>query len=132
MKSNIYYDANSQLLKLIRIDYNNLCENKPKVEKDKLIQEAFKRNSSLNKITINCNKYMLAIPHEVKVPTIIPFLFKKRMTNPSTQAFKQAQMYLEVYYEFKMVIDLLSKEELMKIFDEITMENVKKSIKETV
>ncbi|HFE4994881.1 TPA: hypothetical protein ACF89A_002730 [Staphylococcus aureus] len=128
MKSDIYYAANSQLLKLIHIDYNNLCENKPKVEKGKLIQKAYKRNSSLNKITINYDKYMLSIPHEENVPTIIPFLFKKRTTNPSTQAFKQAQMYLEAYYEFKMVIDLLSKEELMKIFDGITKENVKNSV----
>lgn len=51
-----------------------------------------------------------------------------KMTNPSVQAFRQAQLYIEAYSEFKMIVDVLSKEEVKKVFDGITKESVKKSI----
>ncbi|WP_158520071.1 hypothetical protein [Staphylococcus aureus] len=48
MKSEMYYYARDQLLNLIKTDFDNLCEKNPKSDKNKLIQKAYKRNSSLN------------------------------------------------------------------------------------
>jgi hypothetical protein len=126
MKSEMYYYARDQLLNLIKTDFDNLCEKNPKSDKNKLIQKAYKRNLSLNKITTTYKKYELFIPHETTVPTIIPFIFMNKMTNPSVQAFRQAQLYIEAYSEFKMIVDVLSKEEVKKVFDGITKESVKK------
>lgn len=128
MKSDYYYYAHSQLLNLIQIDFDNLCESSFIKDQTYLFQRAYKRNSSLKQVNKTYLKYQLHLPHETMVPTIIPFLFMKKITNPKQKEIRRAVIYIETYSKFLSILEILSKDEVKKLFDEITKENVKRAL----
>lgn len=125
MSTTIFDIAKSKLTNLIKTDYENLCENNPKADKDKLVDKAYRRHSSINKIWQTYKKYELKIPHEELTPSAIPFFFRKVITNPSLKSHAQAQRYLEKYAELEITLKSFTKEETDKLFEGITRENFK-------
>lgn len=113
---------------LMKIDFENLKYNFPRLNEDKVANKVYRRNSSLNKIISTCKKYELLIPHERLVPRAIPLFFKREMTNPDLEKVVQAQRYIEKYAELEMKLEFLSKNEVKRLFEEFTKENVKKMI----
>ncbi|HDD6623560.1 TPA: hypothetical protein PBF49_001601 [Staphylococcus aureus] len=123
-----YKYIRSKLLELMKIDFENLKYNFPRLSEDKVANKVYRRNSSLNKIISTCKKYELFIPHETLVPTAIPLFFKREMTNPDLEKVVQARSYIEKYAELNMELEFLSKDEVKRLFEEFTKENVKKMI----
>lgn len=118
----------NKLLELMKIDFDNLKYNFPRLDEDKVANKVYRRNSSRNKIISTCKKYELLIPHERLVPRAIPLFFKREMTNPDLEKVAQARKYIEKYAELKMELELLSKDEVKRLFEEFTKENVKKIV----
>ena len=123
-----YKYIRNKLLELMKIDFENLKHNFPRLNEDKVANKVYRRNSSLNKIISTYKKYELFIPHETLVPTAIPLFFKIVMTNPDLEKFLQARRYIEKYAELNMELEFLSKDEVKRLFEEFTKENVKKMI----
>lgn len=115
------------LIELTKVEFNNLCETSSK-PRNKLLYKAYKRTSSLKKIRRLSKLYELSIPHEEYASTIIPFMFKRVMTNPSVDSFRQAKDYLETY---NMVINLIRSEfsakEVKSCFNIYTFEYFRKN-----
>lgn len=128
MSSTTYDNAKSKLLNLIRTDYENLIEVSHKADKDKLVNKTYRRHSSINKTWRTYKKYELKIPHEEYVPSAIPFFFRKVRTNPSLSSQAQAERYMEKYAELEIELKSVTKEEIEKLFEGITRENLKRII----
>lgn len=126
MSTTIFDIAKSKLTNLIKTDYENLCENNPKADKDKLVNKAYRRHSSINKIWKTYKKYEWHIPHEELASSIVPFFFRKVITNPSLKSYAQAQRYLEKSAELEIALKSVTKEETEKLFEGITRENLKR------
>src|SRR5699024_10987997 len=84
------------LLKLTRVEYDNLCKYSSKTH-SKILYKTFKRTNSLKKIKRLSKIYETFVPHETYRPTLIPFVFKKVLTNPTVDTYKHATEYLEEY-----------------------------------
>lgn len=123
-----YKYIRNKLLELMKIDFENLKHNFPRLNEDKVANEVYRRNSSLNKIISTYKKYELFIPHETLIPSAIPLFFKREMTNPDLEKVVQARRYIEKYVELNMELEFLSKDEVKRLFEEFTKENVKKMI----
>lgn len=115
------------LTELTKVEFNNLCEKSSK-PRNKLLYKAYKRTNSLKKIWRLSKLYELSIPHEEYASTIIPLMFKRVMTNPSVDSFRQAKDYLEAY---NMVIKFISSEfsatEVKSYFNIYTFEHFRKN-----
>lgn len=118
--------AKSKLINLIKTDYEHLCEINPKSDKDKLVDKAYRRHSSINNIWKTYKKYEVKIPHEELTTSAIPFFFRKVITNPSLKSHAQAQRYLEKYAELEIALKSVTKEETEKLFEGITRESLKR------
>ncbi len=116
------------LIELTKVEFNNLCETSSK-PRNKLLYKAYKRTNSLKKIRRLSKLYELSIPHEEYTSTIIPLMFKRVMTNPSVDSFRQAKDYLEAY---NMVINFISSEisatEVKSCFDSYTFDFLKENL----
>lgn len=115
------------LIELTKVEFNNLCEKSSK-PRNKLLYKAYKRTNSLKKIWRLSKLYELSIPHEEYASTIIPLMFKRVMTNPSVDSFRQAKDYLEAY---NMVINFIRSEfsatEVKSCFNIYTFEYFRKN-----
>lgn len=125
MSSTSYDKAKSKLINLIKTDYEHLCEINPEADKDKLVNKAYRRHSSINKIWQTYKKYESKIPHEELTTSVVPFFFRKVTTNPSLKSHVQAQRYIEKFAEFEIILKSVTKEETEKLFEGITKENLK-------
>ncbi|MBM6639473.1 hypothetical protein [Staphylococcus xylosus] len=116
------------LIELTKVEFNNLCEKSSK-PRNKLLYKAYKRTNSLKKIWRLSKLYELSIPHEEYASTIIPLMFKRVMTNPSVDSFRQAKDYLEAY---NLVINFISSEfsatEVKSCFDSYTFDFLKENL----
>lgn len=114
-------------MELTKVEYHNLRENYDK-DQNKLLEKAYNRTNSLRRIKKLAKKYELFIPHEEYASTIIPLMFKRVMTNPSVDSFRQAKDYLEAY---NMVINFISSEfsetEVKSCFNMYTFEYFRKN-----
>lgn len=126
MSTTIFDIAKSKLINLIKTDYGNLCEINPNADKDKLVNKAYRRHSSINKTWQTYKKYELKIPHEELTLSVVPFFFRKVITNPSLKSYAQAQRYLEKSAELEIALKSVTKEETEKLFEGITRENLKR------
>ena len=116
------------LKELTRVEFTNLCENSSKTHNE-ILYKAFQRTNSFKKIRRLSKKYELFVPHETYRSTLIPFVFKKVLSNPDIDSYKHAIRYLEAYNKvMNHIHDELSATEVKSCFDKYTYEFFKNNL----